>query len=190
MSFPVSVNRYQEETQHHRYEYDSGVVVCPVASRTPGHRRIRLHGGVGMRVVKWSAERSGKPPIVPSHADTINDTLLSSTVNAQLPIPQPQSGTYLFRMSGEYVFVQTSPRLLGTNAIPTGLHPFPVEPMDGMAEQMIGSALAQYGTINDLATFDSAMQAVANKISNSGATDYVWPITVIPTIFSAPIIAG
>lgn len=185
-----SIARYEDYTQDHKYDFDSGVIVLARAGRTAGHRRIRIHGGVGSRIVRWKASRTGRPPVAPAHMDTINDRLLSSSVVAALPVAQPQSGTLLFTLEGEYRYVQTTPRLLGQNALPTGSHPYPIEPIDGAAEQKIASALSQATTITTVAQFDAAMTLVTNAVVNSGATEYNWPITVIPTYFTGQTIAG
>lgn len=174
--------------QDHEYTHDSGVVVLPVAGRTAKHRRIRLHGGIGHRIVRWEASRLGKPPLAPK-PETIGDTILSTCVHAHLPIPSPGSNAYLFRMSGEYVFVQDSPRVVGVNALPTGAHPYPVEPMDTVAETTLGSALSQ-SPPTTIAEFDTVVEALQNRVVNSGASDFVWPLTVFPIHFTGNLLMG
>lgn len=180
--------RYSEYAQDHNFEYDDGLVVMPLAQSTPGHRLIRIHGGVGMRVVRWKAERVGQPPTAPAHANTLGDTILSSSVHAALPLPQPQSGTYLFKMWGEYRYVQNEPRIVGTNSLPTGAHPYPVEPMDSMAQAAAGSTSTSAAPLDTLAAYDAEVNRITDRIATGGT--FSWPITVIPAYFTAHTIAG
>lgn len=175
--------------QDHRYDYDSGVVVMPVAQRTAKHRRIRLHGGLGMRVVEWKATSEGKPPVIPTPQNTSNDVILSSTIHAELPIPKPTAGVYQFTARGTYTYVQVEPRIAGTNALPTGIFPFPVDPMDTIAFGYVGETLDSQ-SITNMATMDAAVAAIENAVLGDGSTPFSWPFTVFPTSNVIPIIAG
>lgn len=182
----ADVTSYSEYSQDHEFEHDLGVIVLPVASRESAYRRIRLHGGVGIRKVKWSAARAGKPPIIPKAVDLHNDSLLHSRVNAKLPLAQPQTGTFLFHVSGEYEYVQTTPRVAGVNAIPTASYPYSVDPMDTIATSFIGQGFSVPTTV---AEFDTAVTYVDSTVRRGRGTAFTWPFTAIPASFSAPTIS-
>lgn len=182
----ADANAYKDYSQDHAYEHDTGLIVLPVGSREPKHRVIRLHGGVGIRRVKWSASRTGKPPIIPKAEDLAADTILSSSVSAALPTPLPQSGQYLFSLSGEYTYVQESPRVAGTNAFPTGVYPYTLNPHDAIASAAVGGLLAHRSAPTTVADFDAAVTIVDTAVRYGRGTHFSWPLTVIPASFSAP----
>lgn len=185
-----NVATYEEYTQDHEYTHDSGLVVLPVASRTPAHKVIRLHGGVGMRIVKWKAARAGKPPVVPRPVNTAGDTVLGSVVHAQLPAPQVQAGNYLFRMNGTYTYVQDVPRIVGENALPTGCHPYQVQPMDAMASGYVLPVMSQFEPPETTTEFDTMIAAIDDAVRQGRGTEFSWPLTVIPASFNEVLIQG
>lgn len=182
---------YNGYSQDHKFEYDSGLMVLPTAGRTPGHKVIRLHGGVGMRRVKWESERDGRPPILPAAVDTIYDKLLSTDVTAAMPVPNPQSGAYTFSVHGEYLFVQKAPRMVGRDALPTAMFPFPVEPMDTVATALAKPVLqnAVDITANSTDPIGDLSNAVGVAVMTANG-DSLWPFTFIPAIFSGTTISG
>lgn len=188
----AGANTYQRYTQDHRFEYDNGLIVWPVAGRTPAFRVIRLHGGVGVRRVEWEASRRGKPPIVPSMTDTDYDTFLGGSITAALPQPDPQSIGYSWHVSGSYLYVQTQPRIVGTNSIPTGGFPYPVVPNDALGNQLVadqvGNVLTNATPTDNVA--DLIGQAVGEDTVDHEEDNYLWPLTVLPPVFTNDNIIG
>lgn len=188
----TGANSYDKYQQDHRYEYDNGLVVMPVASRTAAHKVVRLHGGVGIRRVSFDTVRRGKPPVIPTMADTNWDTFVGGTVTAMTPIPNFQTGGFNWHVSGEYLYVQTEPRVVGQNTIPTGGYPFPVAPNDALATSYAsGAAGAAFANAADGTNAnEAAAEAVGNDIVDHDNERYVWPFTMMPTIFSNDQLIG
>ncbi len=178
---------YDRSEQDHSYEYDSGVVVLPIARRTTGHRIIRLHGGVGKRIVRWDSARRGNPPIVPTMADTSGDTFIHGSITPSLPAPSDDARGYDWRVRGEYVFVQNVPRISGTHAFPVGQHPF-VCP-DQAAQARANSAGAGQAYTDAVAAQEDPVQAAvqtvqgAVRINRDGS--YTWAFLALPAIFAS-----
>lgn len=193
---------YNGVKQIHTFETDSGYEILPVAGRVPGFRRIRLHGGIGFRRVRWSSDRTGKPPIIPQATDIgTTDLLISHTVSPSLPAPSPENNGYQWHVEGEYLYVQQAPRVPGVHAIPTGGFPFPVAPMDYTASILAGPVISSFG--GGLAgegvssILNGAAQATISDLYNrlgakaiASQTDYVWPFTAIPAAFTSSSLFG
>lgn len=185
----AGVSSYGPVTQDHQYETDLGYAVMPVAGRTPAFRRIRLHGGIAFRRVKWSAQRKGKPPIIPSPADLADgvgttDYLLAHTVVPSLPVPNIDAGGYNWAVAGEYVYVQAAPRVVGVNTLPTGGFPFAV----GGPDDLAGAIATQAGALNANTTDDqyAAIESGVDHIRDS----FFWPFTALSPTFSASDLIG
>lgn len=185
---------YGTEYERHSHEYDAGLIVMPAASRTAAHRVIRTHGGLSTRRVMFDLSREGRPPMIPRAQDTSTDTLLTATAMPTRPLATGNTGNLIFGVKGEYLFVSSSPRVPGVNALPTGAYPHPIEPTDTIAHAMFRQHLATVNAPTTVAAYDalcSALVAVAeNRGGASGAVSYVWPLTCYPAEFSLPTIEG
>lgn len=186
-----SRTEYNGYNQNHEYEHDTGLIVLPTASRTSGHKVIRLHGGVAMRRVKWHSERDGRPPIIPAAVSTIYDTILHTSVTAALPVPNEQAGSYTFSVKGEYLFVQKAPRVAGTHAFPTAMFPFPIEPMDTIATALAKPVLSNAVSLTAASTdpIGDLSNAVGTAVMGDNPEN-LWPFTFIPAVFSGTTISG
>lgn len=176
---------HTEYKQDNDYTYDSGLVVMPVLGLTPKHRVIRLHSGVGMRTVTWRASRTGAPPIIPAAVDTDGDKLLGTVVTPVLPAPNEQAKGYNWLVTGEYTFVQTTPRIAGTNAFPTGNYPYIVSPQCDVGADLIGSQAASIIRNNpgtDVTDQITELAVQRAPVSNGVVT---WPFTVLPAAASS-----
>lgn len=155
------------------FDYDPGVFVLPLASRTPQTVIVRVHGGLGTRVVNVAASKRGSPPILPAAVDTDQDTLIGCSVNIPLPAFNHNSPGFDWAATGTYVYVTTGrggPRIPGKSMLPAGQYPFPL-PMQDAAVEM----LAQSGEgVNQVAK--GLPQAIL-------AGSVMWPFTVYPPQF-------
>lgn len=188
----TGINSYQEVSQSHTYETDNGYAIMPIASREPGFRRIRLHGGLGFRRVKWRSARSGVPPIIPTPTDTLNDLIVSSTVTPSLPRADPNNAGYNWDVEGEYLYVQVYPRQAGTDALPTGGYPFPVAPNDALAMTIIEpivDELQQAGTLPELIDNLAIIQAGDEGVNHLNDA-FRWPFTSLAPIFTSSDMIG
>lgn len=185
---------YGVEHERHAHEYDAGLIVMPAASREPAHRVIRTHGGLSMRRVTFDVSRQGRPPVIPSAQDTATDTLLTAVAAPIRPLPSPQSGNLTFGVKGEYLFVSSAPRIPGTNALPTGAFPHPVEPTGAIARGMFGQFLRTVAGPTTVAEYDALVDELVARAKqrggSTGALTYVWPLSVYPAEFSLPTIEG
>ena len=180
------IGAYRESDQTHNYEYDSGVVVLPLAGRTAAHRLIRLHGGIGVRTVNWSVARLGRPPLIPAMTDTRGDTFIGGSVVPELPVPSPSvPGQFDWRVSGEYRFVQNSPRIAGENSFPAGAHPFVVPGQNNAAVSPTARKLSL-----STATTDSLVTALLTGVTMDPSGNFAWPFTVLPAAMTTDHMMG
>lgn len=180
---PSSYSAGREYRQEHHFSHERGVVVLPLAARVPAHRKIRLHGGYGLRKVKWRTERVGSPPMIPAAVDTATDTILCETVVPHLPQPNAQHNGFNWVVEGEYVFVQNTPRVAGENAFPTGYYPFLVEPQSSSISAVFGSyARSLYSSItsDDVDKLELLTEYIFNRTSRKEDGTMFWPFTVHP----------
>jgi hypothetical protein len=183
------VNAYDEEVERHSHEYDSGLVVMPVASRTAAHRIVRTHGGMSMRRVEFRTARTGRPPVIPRAVNGTNDTLLHATAAPLRPVPSGAGGNLRFMVSGEYLFVASDPRVPGVNSLPTGAYPHPLPHVESVAKATFRNF--QPGDVTTVAEYDAAVSAaIAVAEANIGRLTYSWPLSVYPAAFSLPTIEG
>lgn len=181
---------YNEYSQDHEYTYKSGLAVMPVLGATPAHRVLRLHSGFGMRRVSWSAGRTGSPPMLPAMANTSGDTFLGGRVTPVLPNPNEPAAGYNWAVTGEYLYVQNSPRIVGENAFPTGNYPFVVSPQARVASELIGNDVV--ALVNATSPSVDPTDAVSELISEAVRENFVsgtgvvtWPFTLIPAVASS-----
>lgn len=172
---------YDSCNQSNEYRTVGGVVQLPVAGRTSAHKLIRLHGGYGTRVVKWRANRYGRPPVIPRAQDTTGDTLLGSTVTPQLPRPNEYAGGFDWSVSGEYVYAQNTVRTPGTDTLPVGNYPFVLPTQERMATALAGQTQESPSPSNFNAYFSSLGEALYDPTTGS----YVWPFLALPPAFSS-----
>lgn len=174
---------YSDSRQDHSYTYDSGVVVLPQAGRSPNFRIIRLHGGLGMRTSDWKMSRKGKPPTIPSMANTSEDIFLGGSVVPSLPRPSTtRPDSYDWTVRGSYTYVQAVPRIAGSSAFPVGQHPFLCVDQAATANAIGQNVLPYYsGSL--------PLQSVAAKLTSTVTIepdgDFAWPFLVIPADFSS-----
>jgi hypothetical protein len=172
---------YGQYTQDHSYETDPGV--------TSAHRVIRLHGGLAMRRVKWTATRTGKPPIIPTPVSTNSDRIIAHSVTTSLPTPNTQTLGYDWAVNGEYLYVQATPRIAGTHTLPTGGYPFPMGAVDSVASAIISSKIGNYTTptVGAINPIDSLMTAIGEDAAHVDHDEdkYLWPFTSLPKSFTS-----
>lgn len=165
----------------HEYEADPGYVSVPLAGDSEAFVTIRIHGGFGIRTVNWIADRSGRPPIIPSL--TANGTITGQDLIHDYSInvsqtPNPDKAGFNWSTSGTYRYVQQKARIPGRDMFPTNYYPFPVEPTTSQAQY----ALTVAGFAMD-ATSGALLNSLGNSI-NHNTNDFLWPFTHIPASFA------
>lgn len=180
-------NSYKDYAQSHSYTSDLGFLVLPIAQRTPGWRRIRLHGGLSFRKVHWAATRIGLPPVIPRAGDFGTDLILSHTVTPALPAPNPEHGGYNWHVEGDYLYLQGDPREIGVDSFPTGGFPFPVAPNDDIAATMVNGpvddAELNLSDVTESINPSNDLMIELGEEAISG-TLYAWPFTSLAPSFS------
>jgi len=171
---------YQQSDQAHEYTYDPGIVPVPVAGRTAAHRLIRLHGGIGTRTINWTTARLNRPPYIPTMADTSGDTFIGGSVVPSLPTPSASKpGHYNWQVSGSYTYVQNTPRVVGTDALPVGQHPFPTPAPAGYVPSAVAQLDMTTATLNEIAN------ALVGSVKVDPTGDFAWPFLMIPAQFTS-----
>ncbi len=180
---------YRAADQTHAFDYQRGVVQLPVAARTPATRLIRLHGGMGQRIVSFRFVREGKPPIIPTMADTSGDTILAARVSPATPTPSSTGKGMDWVVTGEYVYAQNDPRIVGTHAIPVGQLPYTDQTLLAEAENAappsVVNAYAINVLVNPALAFQTFVQNLAGSTTVNALGDYSWPFFAIPIAFSS-----
>lgn len=169
---------YRSYEQDHDYDYDGGVIPIPTSGSTPQFVSIRVHGGFGMRTVKWSTSRNDKPPIIPEMVNLEGDTFLSGNVQFALPQPNPQSGSMSWHVAGEYRYVQSSPRLVGTGVFTTGRVPYYTPGVDGIASTILAPLVVGAATLTSVST------ALAATVDHNNG-NYLWPFSFHSPVFTS-----
>jgi hypothetical protein len=202
---------YRQETT---YEYDPGVFILPVASTTEKPPKIvRVHGGLGRRVVKFAASKKGTPPVLPAATDTDRDTLVGSTVVVPLPAFDDKVAGYHWQVGGTYTYVTTG---LSPTSPPMPPPPPPASPPT-VEDQAVASlrrvarvpgrdALPAGVYPFPLPVQDTAAEALLRSSGTSQSADnptdrhaasfasriseggYLWPFTVMPPTFFNPLL--
>lgn len=190
------VSSYDRFTADHEYSYDSGLIVMPTCGSTPGHKVIRLHGGVGFRKVAWDAKRRGEPPVIPAMADTLGDTFLGGTITPSLPLPNTQTATYNWSVTGHYTYVQHAPRIAGERGYATGSFPFVTYSQNALASDLLSDKIESTITNNQSSStteadrFDTVVEAAFAQRVSDGEGGIVWPYTFIAPQFSSTHLIG
>lgn len=179
---------YAAYRQDHRYETDRGVVVSASANRTGVARLLRVHGGYAKRVTEFKAVRAGAPPLIPTAADTPNDTLTAHTLSVPLPTFDQKLGRFTFTVTGQYTYLQNAPRVPGVDVFPTGRYPYALEPLDTVS----GSVFA---AVPGLAAILAGANVIADLTNAVGLTTnvaapYTWYLTALPPQTFTPLISG
>lgn len=168
-----AAGNYTSYRQNSSFEYDPGVFVLAVASRTPKNIIVQVHGGMGKRVVEVSASKRDAPPILPAAVDTDTETLIGCQIDLPLPIVNPTSATYDWAAVGTYLYITTGPagpRVPGRDPLPAGQYPFPNPTQDAAIEAMASDGSSMAGLMDELPA----------RIPDN---NFVWPFTVMPPAF-------
>lgn len=177
------IQDYDEYQQTHEYVHVGGVVQLPVASRTSAHRLIRLHGGYGKRIVKWTASRHGRPPQIPLPSAR-GDTLLNTTIAPILPRPNDQAAGYDWRVSGVYEFAQDTVRVPGTDAFPVGSYPW-TGTVQGQAAAILATETTESPSPSN---FNAYYSDLGVQIYDPVTGAYIWPFLALPPAFSGALL--
>lgn len=188
----TGLGSYRDYDMEQSYEYDTGVIAVPLAGAVPGMRKVRLHGGYGLRVAQWKAQRAGKPPIIPSMADTTGDTFLAGSVNMSLPRGNPEASGYNWDVSGTYTYIQLTPRRVGQVTFSAGGYPYPIGGVDQLAQDIgkpgfDAAAAAEAAGTDPVDAFGKAVQPTEQDRAND---TYLWPFTVLPPGFTNDHLIG
>lgn len=158
---------YLGDTQ---YAYDAGVMILPVASETSLTVQVRQHGGYGTRRVTFDVAKQGNPPIVPAPDNTLRDTLVSTAVSVPTPTQNPNTGTFNWRVKGQYDYVTSSnPRIPGVHMLPTISYPYPTPVQDAISAQTFSSQTPEQ-VANQMIQDDSVL-----------STKWAWTLTSYPS---------
>lgn len=173
----VGAGEYTGVAQDSTYENVTGLVVVPRAASGAVPKLIRVHGDYGLRRVQWLSARNGRPPIIPAQEDLGSDKYVGGTVTASLPTPDPMTGAFNWKVTGEYTFLQSvRARKAGTDPLPTGAYPYPLQPQDAIAQTLLVGVTAGTGYSNPL---EDLMAGLGASLVNHNQL-YPWPFTVIP----------
>lgn len=166
----ASSNAYRSFDTDNVYDYDSGVMVLPVGSKTAATVTVRYHGGFGTRRVRFSTVKNGNPPVLPAPNDTAYDKLISAHISLPIPVPDHATNGFVWAAQGEYKYVTSgTPRIPGRDYFPIVPRPYAV-PQDN-----VSAAAIQGTTLNTL----------ANNIQSSDfqSGTYQWPFIIMPPVF-------
>lgn len=181
-------NDYQRFDQNNHYTYDSGLVALPVAGPTPAVRVIRLHGGYGTRTLNYAMARDGRPPVIPAMIDTPNDTFLSGDVAFGLPGSGQTSQGYNWSVTGEYTFIQLTPRIVGENTFPVGVYPGAQVTQDLGADGQGGADTVPPYESMTLPEWEAFWTPIASAAeANPLNSDWTWPYLAFPPIYSSSL---
>lgn len=170
---------YQVEQRGH-FTRHTGKITLPRCRSGAAPAVVRVHGEYGKRQVDWSVQRQNRPPLVPSQDDIPDaDVFLGGTFTAALPVPDPTTGTYSFRISGSYEYVQTPVRIPGVDPIPTGSYPFPQAAQDVVAAGQIANLPAPVSPITDRSGWHSTAVALSAAYAQNSSI-ISWPFAAIP----------
>lgn len=181
----VGAGEYTGVTQDSTFENITGLVVVPRAASGSTPKVIRVHGDYGLRRVRWSASRNGRPPLIPAQEDLLSDDYLGGTVTTQLPVADPMTGGFNFGVQGEYLYFQSyRARKAGVDPLPCGSYPYPLQPQDAIAQQFIPDALQTLaGSPSGYTVYSNPIETLAG-ILGAQLVDhnkqFPWPFTAIP----------
>lgn len=182
----ILFNDYGEYTQDNHFDYDSGLLALPVAGSEPAVKVIRLHGGYGKRTLKFNETRLGRPPIVPTMTDTMNDTFLGGTLFTALPGAPSTSAGYTWHISGQYEYVQLTPRIVGEDTFPVGAYTGSMQSQDLAAYTDSGpSGVPPYAPMT-LTAYNAFWDGFTTDIDIASG-DWTWPYLAFPPVFSTDV---
>ncbi len=154
------------------YTYDAGSIVLPVAGPDgTAPRVIKTHASIGYRKAKWDANKSKTPPWFPEIAVNTpsGDVFLSGTLDIPLPLLRSDQSQYIYKVAGEYTYVQPGAPRDSSNVWNTGAYPFK-------------PALMEMWQI-----FSPAFDTVGEPIEpNWSDRNYVWTSEEIAGFFMSP----
>lgn len=190
---------YQESRGVNEYEYVPGILIFPVASRTPKTATARVHGGYSERLLTFRGAKSGKPPVVPAANDLrdpfappdsvtglqpISDTLVSASLTIDQPSPSNNAG-YDWNVEGVYRYVTTrtdaqgGPRIPGRSGFPASRLPYVSTPQDEVATSYLGASSGATST-------DTRFIALQPSAADFANGKYEWPFVVMSPVFFDP----
>lgn len=182
---------YKDFAGDTREEYDEGILILPVASRTPKTVTARVHGGFGVRVERAAAVKKDSPPIMPAARDIrdpitgrVSDTLVSASITIPQPVPNTTGLGYDWTVVTEYTYVTTrpaidgGPRIPGRSVIPASRLPYPISPQDPAATDLLPSSSGS--------DMDTMYTAISPTVASVRDGTYVWPFTVLTPAFFDP----
>src|ERR1700723_3620445 len=110
------------------YTLEEGLCILPLATPGPVEGEspvaiIRLYNPYRIRKMKWAANKTGNPPVIPSPVTPSTGepgnpdnnygnsyfTFLGGTLNLALPTINNSAGGFNWGASGEYLYVETVP---------------------------------------------------------------------------------
>jgi hypothetical protein len=98
---------YTDYTVETTFDSDAGILQSPVAgpAGTPSDI-IQVSAPYDIMIVKWTAKRIGRKPLVPSplRPNDPNAVLKSKTIVPLAPMMDPDGKTKIYRVSGVYVY--------------------------------------------------------------------------------------
>lgn len=162
------VGDYGQYQMWHSYSTDLGIITVPIAGVTEAHVTIRIHGGLGVRNVNWTASRAEKPPIIPSlTGDLIDggDEIQGFSVRFSQQ-PNEKSSGFNWNCEGSYQYIQPISRIPGNDTFPTNAYPYVINPQ-----------LTLSATLLSLAGGSMKTCGIGLDYVNNG---FVWPHTFFP----------
>ncbi len=103
-AFELSTQYNRQEEIDVSYEDFSGNYICPRTYPEAAPEILNVHAPYSTRVVKFTVERVGAPPFIPSPVPTsYNEVLLYRKTIPAAPVIAPD-GNRVYRVSGLYIF--------------------------------------------------------------------------------------
>lgn len=168
--FPGS-SAYRKYEVNNVHRIISGVLVLPVASESSQSVQVRMHGGQGVRRIKFDIAKEGNPPVVPLPSDTVgDDALISADVNILTPTPNDQLGSYNWIVRGEYEYMTVgAAREMGADQLPLTSYPY----LNIRQDMIAGASLSG----------KTPAQLESELIQTNALTvgGWLWPLTVFPS---------
>lgn len=129
---------YDEDMLVSHYERKDGWLVLPVMRANAPAKRLRMHGPVGYKAVRFRYVKRGSPPIFPMVAiDTPSgDKFLEGAVTVSRPKLGGNDDQLDYAVAGQYEYMQSSVRGSGDD-FETGSKPYETSILD--AARLISS---------------------------------------------------
>ncbi len=108
------------------YDTDQRTIMLPVAKAgIPAARFIRVAGATGQKIVRWTAERAGKWPDLPTPVtNNSNEVLLHKRIVPIAAELLPDLTDYIYKASGEYVYGLRTPVDESTDGLQVAALPY------------------------------------------------------------------